>query len=1816
MERVVDDMRFVSKADLSTLTFLLLIFALSPILNAQAVIHTTFGDSYLGGTGFTLTSSSALPFSPVSAINNSNAQNALWLLSCPNSPDLAPTGPTYFQNSPPSLVAPSGGNQCMNHPSSSTFDIQTSVTPSSSYYDGYTVRSEFSSTSTTNLMGIPFSSSISGDGLLAINALGFGAQVDNYVSDAFSQNVNVFGLPLLQNMHLLWSWVSDVPYIFGPKYLSYSPSACDKNGKNCLGSSAQKSSSGPYGTDVFTGDSSGDSTETVCNYPTYSYISTANVLNFGSTYIPYTELLGSSTASQSTFRTQILPYITYQISMPSLFGQSLNLQYYVFSPAKYHFPSNQLDALPISIGGQFFVNLNKPNGNQLVMGTEQSISNWDTSAPKNTLTSILSGTASSNAPFCRSLSLSEALVASGAGAFYDPNNPPPYPFPGIGGYLNSAYCNYCQNNPNGSMCTNAEYYQYLIDCTGHTYTAVIGDHGGAAELGNLDPTPAYCSPFTPVQSVKASIPNPISITSLPTDYTYVLYKTSSGSYGIDVLRTIPAGRYPAAPPSLPSTPDSNIWDAEWGQYWQQVIALQNDSMYLVSQITPSTSTFTPINMTVDYAGDIFLTGTYNQNGAIKPGIYEIPSSSSNQNAAAQAVATTSISAPGTPDQIMTEIAASPTGKYVYLANQTDGGYIYQYSVLVGSDGSTSFVPISQPINLAYQGPQSSTGQAQLNIAYWLENQGLYNQKLPFDLNSYLSSYAHPNGMETDAPVYHHPISIQDVNGYIYVLDNWAGGIDVANTNDNCVFDCTYQGLFFSMLNMRAIDTSNQELNLNVPINPTFFNDLFTTKTAQCVLSTPQGQINPTNCYAQGAITPTCVIQGSSTSDSSGCAAPIQTSCNLASPVKGSQGPQANGVSYLCTTSSTKATTYTALSSPTPFATVTYPPYGWIISANVMEATLVNSYGSDLYQVQSSPSTSYSICSASSGTQACNLNSANLNANGYTGTFAPIGPHIMALDQQAANAQFCFLVIFCSGASNDAIKYTGDIRGAFATHFYDTGFSIGFNQSLSLLFTTGTSQSYGGIVNEYPYTATNPNLYNALIFSTLSAQNYTRLFEGNSQLSCYADDPQIASSTGCTHLQSVMNMRAPLYNMPDPLKFVEDLAGGQGPTLTESVASSFPSSISTELGQCSVSDSQGVICNGVSVPGTVASSIAQGNSPNAALSQATGQLANVTITGEVFVPFDYTSAVTQSWSNFTGGTCVTTTKTVGPRQRVTITTKTQTNQRLGSPLISPPNYDSESHYSYATGPLFTNTIIVPIEGGTVYLQDLLNNYYQQNLSDIGLTISPQLIYNVQSNRQLADTMINITTNNLHGGNGNQYIINATHSLEYFINTYSQGGSPGYQIITSSPLAVSENGVNAAASIFTNRDPISTASPLSHLSFAASHYIGSNTIYSILTQDPSVANFFNFVIPMTDTLVSNLYLSNTTLQGSGASSYQALGYNRLIYLFRDRFNNTFFAPIDADISNPTQVSLNVNPTVDAINANKTALQISGTATYTINGQANPLPPGSSIYLYYGQDINFANYNPLTSPADAQSCAFLGTPTQATASKLSPTQLLSACALANPLSQSQSVVSIANTITYHPSYNGLGTGSAADCSPAPAALLTNSVYNCNINDPSTQSCPVNAQGNVQYCIPYSSDGSGVCSSQLGLIGIAQTSANGTFSFGASDNPMIVCGIGSATIDAVYYGSPSPQPTSVSQTSLVAASSPGSTCQNTNCLQTAVNNYFYSPNSKSLSVPIGLFELSYGQIGLALLAGALVIAMVVLLSKRNKSIYIKKRPIRAGRK
>ncbi len=123
--------------------------------------------------------------------------------------------------------------------------------------------------------------------------------------------------------------------------------------------------------------------------------------------------------------------------------------------------------------------------------------------------------------------------------------------------------------------------------------------------------------------------------------------------------------------------------------------------------------------------------------------------------------------------------------------------------------------------------------------------------------------------------------------------------------------------------------------------------------------------------------------------------------------------------------------------------------------------------------------------------------------------------------------------------------------------------------------------------------------------------------------------------------------------------------------------------------------------------------------------------------------------------------------------------------------------------------------------------------------------------------------------------------------------------------------------------------------------------------------------------------------------------------------------------------------------------------------------------------------------------------------------------------------------------------------------------------------------------------------------------TNSNGVFT-----SNIVACGIGNADIIASFYGLPGNEPYQVTQPLLGYAAQPNpSTAQGASSVYATFNvlNFYWAPASTSVTTQIGLYELSYGEIGaLALVVLGILTVIVVAYAKSGGKKHKNKTPPR----
>ena len=1330
--------------------------------------------------------------------------------------------------------------------------------------------------------------------------------------------------------------------------------------------------------------------------------------------------------------------------------------------------------------------------------------------------------------------------------------------------------------------------------------------------GNTGPY-SYNGPAIPLTN---QIGNVISVSALPNDYIYVLnYSASQQTNYLFILKTIPKGAFNTSsdqPSTVTSANSLGNWNSNWNSYWSKVINQQNDTVYILSKTqvpcsgpnnlcaitTPNglastdESTFNAINMSVSFGGTVFLTGINSTLYCLGSGIKNCMSTSP----ALMKISNTLTSTPIMSGPVnvgsnvikildynnipfLPEIASSPTGGLVYTANP-QLGYVFVF------DGNS--LNFQTNINLAYQAVNSASGQVEaiLNISNYLYGGGLYNYSFNGGSSNVISFDNNIGSMPADYLdnlTYHHPLALSDINGYLYVLDDWAGS--VANSKPSCGFvrgpQCTFKGTYFNILILRSLNSTGA----NTQIDPTFFNDMFSVHS--CI---PPGTI----CSATDSL-PSSSCTSSLTGQNNACA---WTQVDVISGGVSGSCPGAAPYGYSCrSVSNTKSSTYYSLASSSYYANRTYPPYGWVIAANI---TLGEIHPLGIYAHTLVPTKIISFCSSG-----CTYDPNNM-PNNYYGTYLPIGPSLWAIAHIADKT------------SPQFYQTSTNIDQAFTPIMGGVSFSVNFNNTASILFKTASTDKRKLLVfNDH---INNSYQYNELIFAKFDIQNYTKLFDGG-PYKCYTTD----SVPGvCTNEPDIAKLSGPVYLENDPFKYIEDIGSGTFFSFLNAFNSAFSggqtatSSYSLNS-NCATAIQNGQTCTSPSGQSTSSSGISSSSLNllnNLQNGGTTSQLSGITtainsiISGYALVPYSYTYSIDQNYqwhlvSQTTAAKAQITEASSLPTCGIgQLETNCQGQQLCvcqspnhvefitgqggascpsgeyacfapaptggggGGGTSCPANPVQSSTHSYTvysdsllSG--YSNNLQAGIESGDSYIQFTNNNYYVPNLSDVGQIVSPYLLSTLLTNRDIGSIYINSTVSS---DSNKQVLVNASRSMTYNVMQFSQGSYPGYESISSENVGP-YNGIQY--SILTS--PVTSD-------------IKTSLVFN-KTLNSSAVPLFNFykILTKADNIYLNI-LSNTYTSRYGTSN--VLGYNRLIYVLNDRFNNTIYVPMDLDIANITSINLSIASTVNTLNTNDTTLYLNGTAGYsTLAGNFIPLI-GGKIYLYYDANINFADFNPKSTTGAMQSilCAFGNT-------------IGSSCTLANP--SWLGLETYSNYQEYATDYNALG-----ECAPSPDSLLAPRKYDCNIygNDGKTSisnTCPISQTGNQQYCVPIFANGTGSCTSQVGLIGSVTTNAIGAFS-----TKINACGSDYASIIARFYGSPAQEPIVAYQSPLPSSANPSIVTQQTNGF-TAVN-YMWAPNVTTESVQIGSFELSSGNI--LILPALAIIAIAFLLQQRSRKAQRRK--------
>ncbi len=348
------------------------------------------------------------------------------------------------------------------------------------------------------------------------------------------------------------------------------------------------------------------------------------------------------------------------------------------------------------------------------------------------------------------------------------------------------------------------------------------DHGISYFLSSLTSSSVPSFNFGIGKYIAGKVHNSTFIALSPNDYLYVANYSAQGSFFsgsskafIYTMRFIPLGYFnvtnyaPAVEvmqsfSQKPTAQDYSLlysqWWTDWEKYWGNVTMQQSSDLY-VTNITSLSSYsysctfwscghgilgntllrgFRPTGIATDYSGDIFVVGLNNA------GTKDMLAVVYTNGTVVQDTITPS------PKFVSSdEIAVTPNGKYIYIANESSGEIAIYQAPSLAQVGT---------IDLSYSNFTSS-----LNISSYFAYGGPFN-------STALAAY---RGLSTsnDISAYHHPIGLAEYEGVLYVLDNWTDAAAVGSGQTNLPA--------FSILMLRAYNGNGTE----IPIDSFKHNDL-------------------------------------------------------------------------------------------------------------------------------------------------------------------------------------------------------------------------------------------------------------------------------------------------------------------------------------------------------------------------------------------------------------------------------------------------------------------------------------------------------------------------------------------------------------------------------------------------------------------------------------------------------------------------------------------------------------------------------------------------------------------------------------------------------------------------------------------------------------------------------------------------------------------------------------------------------------------------------------------------------------------------------
>jgi hypothetical protein len=1293
-------------------------------------------------------------------------------------------------------------------------------------------------------------------------------------------------------------------------------------------------------------------------------------------------------------------------------------------------------------------------------------------------------------------------------------------------------------------------------------------------IGTCDPTvnaqPGCYGSANSVTLANAlqEIQDPISIAGTPSDYYFVLYQSGctaaqgfsgcNSAYSIATVRLYPHGY--VNPTSIPAniftTCDSDSesscqtqWNTIWSAYWDLVINEQNNTAYVVNTMPLSgltysstgnlgsqySGTIVPYNITTDDAGDLYIVGSTVIGDGHSAVVVKIA------NVLTNGVLCTGSSCWTTSENaIQTQVG----NKNLFASSSSTTDHLYTEIAASPEPGTLYFgSPASGCINV--YGANDLNFLDAIPLAY-----GQYPTVIPTtQTQSGLAAECSTYGFNTKASNFFQTVfGTQYPNIPLLNIASWLNSNGLFGQN---VFGGSYSGNMLSYLNL-DIPSNHHPLALADPNGYLYVLDDWN----GTICGSSSTSCSTANSKSSGGLPFNIVILR--VLNSTGTDAPIvgsqvndvyaPMSCS-SSQTSASGWLQQNGGNACLTTAQVDSSSWCGSGADSGGKSTCCPS-----TCHIAES--LGSYfacGSNYNPLSLTPVYEWQ-CQSNQDIQS-NVYYSLATAGNPNNAYPPYGWIISARVGGGTSYQFCNLASCTTSKTYNAVG-PKLLSGISTVNAIGVSMSVTANGTIAILF---PGSNVNGLFN-----------YQDLIFARFNVENYTNYLQGAPQYLCYTASLSL-NHGACQVYSGIANVMSPVYLTDNPFLYLEN----QGSEKTLAFANEYYSLFSGGNGQPASVGGLTQNCENqlgsFNVPtncgsNTLLNSLTTGNfdiggqTGNTLTNSLTVSNGIVSVPvlssyvgGQGYIGFKYTYTLDQTWSSI--------------------------DLIIGSfpPCVAAiPDIDVKTTttvYDYANSiPSVSNTLSANVAGGDTYLQFVGGGDYVPNLSSAGLYLSHHILAIVSNNRRFGA----IYVGNASAGSDNYNLLNATQQLQYFIQTYTCSGCSAtlqYETITS------DNSIGQLYYPSTPSEitPLTNANPpanafLFNENFSSPPDFGSTHLFDWYKQETYQAPLF-------------LYTEN------------AIGYQRILYSLNDTFGNNIFVPIDADIANITLFNIHINPQVNLSNVNQTTIVINGTLGTYDYPQFNSLnsyfvPLNGPIYIYFQQNINYESLSGSGSTLAQQqsSCAYANTNIG-----YNTIAYPSSCILANP--DYSGLQTNANTIEYAPMTNSNGA-----CQSPPNSLLTVANVVCNIygsdgNTMHTFSNPncnlqVNNKNNQQgYCEPLFVNGSGICTSQLGLANIIYANSLGAFS-----TNIIACGIGQINIEAAYYGTPG-QPISATQSYLPQAAN---SILNPDSAPTTTFNtigYYWTPNETVILTSIGLFELNFGDIDFLGITIALAAAVILIL-------------------